>query len=87
LAENVCAGHSGIVVRVDTLEKRADGHDTRLDEGEKRMDEIEKDAVEQKSDLKATCARLDRLIYTMWAFMGLAVAAIPLIIWILERGR
>lgn len=62
MADNVCAGHSGITVRVDTLEKRVDGHDARLDAGESRMDEIEKAAVEVRSDLKALCQKLNWLI-------------------------
>lgn len=83
----VCAGHSGITAALENHEKRLDGHDVRLDEGEKRMDEIEKEAVEQKSDLKATCIRLDRLTTAIWAAIGLAVTGGPIIIWILERGR
>lgn len=87
MAENVCAGHSGITVRVDTLEKRVDGHDIRLDAGETRMDDIEQVATGLNGRLDALCDRLDRLIISIRWAIATMLAAVPLIVWILERGR
>jgi len=55
-----CAAHSGITVRVDTLEKRVDGHDARLDAGEARFDELAEARTANKSQIEALCAQMNR---------------------------